>query len=124
MWLTSFQGTVTQAIVLQQPTTPTVNPGDETTTTAEGTTPTTVAPTVGELTGTVNFSAVGLDYPSVAAWLKMISQLPVVRRPLGPEHHEGDARRHTTRELHLDARRSRPRRAPTGSSGTEAGKTR
>ena len=29
-----------------------------------------------ELTGTVNFSAVGLDYPSVAAWLKMISQLP------------------------------------------------
>ena len=30
----------------------------------------------GPLTGTVNFAAVGLDYPSVAAWLKMISQLP------------------------------------------------
>jgi hypothetical protein len=35
--------------------------------------------TTAQLSGTVNFTAVGLDYPSVAAWLKMLSQLPSLR---------------------------------------------
>jgi type IV pilus assembly protein PilM len=76
VWLTSFQGAVTP-VVAQQPVTPQTVPGTPTTTAAAGATPTTVAPAPsGQLGGTVNFNAVGLDYPSVAAWLKMISQLP------------------------------------------------
>jgi Tfp pilus assembly protein PilN len=79
VWLTSFQGSVTQAVVKAPAPPPTVAPG-ETTTTASGTTTTTVAPpSTTELAGTVNFTAVGLDYPSVAAWLKMIAQLPSLR---------------------------------------------
>jgi type IV pilus assembly protein PilM len=74
VWLTAFQGSVTPPVILQQAPTTTV-PGAPTT--SASATPTTVAPaTAGELTGTVNFTAVGLDYPSVAAWLKMIAQLP------------------------------------------------
>jgi Tfp pilus assembly protein PilN len=69
VWLTSFQGTVTQTVPTA-PVTPTTVPGAAPTTTVPLVTP------AAELTGTVNFSAVGLDYPSVAAWLKMISQLP------------------------------------------------
>ncbi len=69
VWLTSFQGTVTQTVPTA-PATPTTVPGAPPTTTVPLVTP------AAELTGTVNFSAVGLDYPSVAAWLKMISQLP------------------------------------------------
>jgi Tfp pilus assembly protein PilN len=79
VWLTSFQGVVTPTVATA-PTTTTTVPGAPTTaptTTAAGATPTTVPQaSAGALTGTVNFSAVGLDYPSVAAWLKMISQLP------------------------------------------------
>jgi type IV pilus assembly protein PilM len=77
VWLTSFQGTVTPPVAAA-PATPSTVPGAETTTTAAGTTPTTAAPTVAAspLSGTVSFSAVGLDYPSVAAWIKMISELP------------------------------------------------
>jgi cell division ATPase FtsA len=76
-WLTSFQGTVTQAVAAA-PVTPSTVPGAATPTTAAGATPTTAPPVVsaGRLTGTVSFSAVGLDYPSVAAWIKMISELP------------------------------------------------
>lgn len=74
VWLTAFQGSVTPPVILQQAP-PTTVPGAPTTTASA--TPTTVAPpTAAELTGTVNFTAVGLDYPSVAAWLKMIAQLP------------------------------------------------
>ncbi|HEY5014676.1 MAG TPA: type IV pilus assembly protein PilM [Acidimicrobiia bacterium] len=74
VWLTAFQGSVTAPVILQQAP-PTTVPGAPTTTASA--TPTTVAaPTAAELTGTVNFTAVGLDYPSVAAWLKMIAQLP------------------------------------------------
>lgn len=68
VWLTSFQGAVTPTVPEAVPSTPTLAPGET------PTTPTTSPPA--ELAGTVNFSAVGLDYPSVAAWLKMISQLP------------------------------------------------
>jgi len=77
VWLTSFQGAVTPPVAVAPAATPTTIPGAETTTTAAGTTPTTT-PTVAAspLTGTVTFSAVGLDYPSVAAWIKMISELP------------------------------------------------
>ena len=77
VWLTSFQGQVTPPLPAAAPRTPTLAPGETTTSAAETTTSTT-APSVAvaELTGTVSFSAVGLDYPSVAAWLKMISQLP------------------------------------------------
>jgi type IV pilus assembly protein PilM len=75
VWLTSFQGAVTQTVP-PAATTPTTVAGS--TTTAAGATTTTVpavsAPAA--LTGTVNFSAVGLDYPSVAAWIKMVSELP------------------------------------------------
>jgi type IV pilus assembly protein PilM len=78
VWLTSFQGTVSQSQVAAAPAAPTTVPGAATTTGAGATPPTTapaaIAPAA--LTGTVNFSAVGLDYPSVAAWIKMISELP------------------------------------------------
>jgi type IV pilus assembly protein PilM len=73
VWLTSFQGSVTPAV-------PTAAPPVTTPTSPGQTTPSTLAvpstPDTSQLTGTVNFAAVGLDYPSVAAWLKMISQLP------------------------------------------------
>jgi type IV pilus assembly protein PilM len=76
VWLTSFQGSVTPVVPTAAPSVPQTVPGE----TPTSTTPTTVAapatPDTGQLTGTVNFAAVGLDYPSVAAWLKMISQLP------------------------------------------------
>jgi type IV pilus assembly protein PilM len=77
VWLTSFQGTVTPPVAAA-PVTPTTVPGAAPTTTAAGSTPTTAPPTVAPtgLAGTVTFSAVGLDYPSVAAWIKMISELP------------------------------------------------
>jgi type IV pilus assembly protein PilM len=76
-WLTSFQGAVTQAVAAA-PVTPSTVPGAATPTTAAGATPTTAPPvaSAGQLTGTVSFSAVGLDYPSVAAWIKMIAELP------------------------------------------------
>jgi type IV pilus assembly protein PilM len=73
VWLTSFQGQVTPTVAAApRKTASTTIPGVVTTPTFRST-PT---PAVPELAGTVNFSAVGLDYPSVAAWLKMISQLP------------------------------------------------
>jgi len=72
VWLTSFQGQVTPTVVAAPRTTPIPIPGATTTATVRAV-PTPAAP---QLAGTVNFSAVGLDYPSVAAWLKMISQLP------------------------------------------------
>ncbi|HEX4490645.1 MAG TPA: type IV pilus assembly protein PilM [Acidimicrobiia bacterium] len=77
VWLTSFQGTVTPATAVT-PSTPPATASS--TTTGSGrpvTTPTTApAVTASDLSGTVNFSAVGTDYPAVAAWLKMISELP------------------------------------------------
>jgi Tfp pilus assembly protein PilN len=74
VWLTSFQGTVTQNT---ESTTPTAPPATDTTGSTTETTPTTVAPAASSaLTGTVNFSAVGTDYPAVASWLKMIAELP------------------------------------------------
>jgi type IV pilus assembly protein PilM len=76
VWLTSFQGTVTQAVPTPRAAAPAASELGSTTTAGV---PTTAVPLVtpeGVLSGTVNFSAVGLDYPSVAAWLKMISQLP------------------------------------------------
>jgi type IV pilus assembly protein PilM len=76
VWLTSFQGTVTPPVVSAPTPTPTTVPGEETTTTVAGTTPTTTPAVTSALSGTVSFSAVGLDYPSVAAWIKMISELP------------------------------------------------
>jgi Tfp pilus assembly protein PilN len=76
VWLTSFQGTVTPPVVTAPTPTPTTVPGEETTTTVAGTTPTTTPAVTSALSGTVSFSAVGLDYPSVAAWIKMISELP------------------------------------------------
>ena len=75
VWLTSFQGQVNPTVPAAAQT-PTTVPG-ATTSAGETTTPTTTpAPVVAGPSGTVNFAAVGLDYPSVAAWLKMISQLP------------------------------------------------
>ena len=68
VWLTSFQGQV-NPLVPTQAQTPTTAPGDTTPTTAP-------APVLAGPTGTVNFAAVGLDYPSVSAWLKMIGQMP------------------------------------------------
>jgi Tfp pilus assembly protein PilN len=74
VWLTSFAGTVTP--VTEAPATPPAT-AESPTTAAGATTTTTVAPVVAStLGGTVNFSAVGTDYPAVAAWLKMISELP------------------------------------------------
>jgi type IV pilus assembly protein PilM len=75
VWLTTFQGTVSQTpTAAAVPITP--DTSGTTTTTIAGTTPTTTPATPSQLTGTVSFSAVGLDYPSVAAWIKMISELP------------------------------------------------
>jgi type IV pilus assembly protein PilM len=76
VWLTSFQGSVTPLATRAAAPPPTLAPGETTTSASGTTTPTTTPAPVAELTGTVNFSAVGLDYPSVASWLKMISQLP------------------------------------------------
>jgi type IV pilus assembly protein PilM len=75
VWLTSFQGTVTPAA--QSSSTPPATAQSTSTTGSGGTTTTTVpVATAGDLSGTVNFSAVGTDYPAVAAWLKMIAELP------------------------------------------------
>jgi type IV pilus assembly protein PilM len=74
VWLTSFQGTATPAAQSSSP----PATAQSTTTTGSGATTTTTVPAApaSELSGTVNFSAVGTDYPAVAAWLKMISELP------------------------------------------------
>jgi type IV pilus assembly protein PilM len=97
-WLTAFQGTSSSADTAssgghsvgsfadQTPSTSTPGSSDSTTTTsptagATGTTPTTAAGTPSTsgaaAAGTVSFTVVGLDFPSVSAWLQRIgTQIP------------------------------------------------
>ncbi len=77
VWLTSFQGSVTQpSASTAAPATTTTVAGSSGSSPTSPTTPTPATPATPTLAGTVNFSAVGLDYPSVADWLKMIQELP------------------------------------------------
>jgi len=85
VWLTDFQG---QVVAPSTEDLPEGGPQPEETPGAEGTetteTTTTTAPTTGETApsgglasvGSVDFTAVGLDYPAVAAWLQRISEIP------------------------------------------------
>jgi type IV pilus assembly protein PilM len=66
VWLTSMQAQITQ--------TPTGVPTD--TTTSSGAEGEVVTPTVSTLSGTVNFAANGLSFPSVSAWLERIASIP------------------------------------------------
>ena len=90
VWLTSFQGTVTAATPAAAA--PPVTTSDVGKHDASTTTTTVPAVTTSELAGTVNFSAVGLDYPSVAAWHQDDLRAAVALRPLGAEHHRSEAR--------------------------------
>ncbi|MCZ7526106.1 MAG: hypothetical protein M5U14_06820 [Acidimicrobiia bacterium] len=77
-WLTAFQGSVTQAAVPGTPA-PQPTPGPEgrpavTTSSAAGA-PTAPA-TIAGPTGTLSFTAKGLDFPSIAAWITRISEIP------------------------------------------------
>jgi len=81
VWLTSFDGQVTQApAVVATTTEPSPTTAEDAT--EETTTPTTVvgvtAPT--GITGTVSFEASALDFPDVAAWLKQVAQVPALRQ--------------------------------------------
>jgi type IV pilus assembly protein PilM len=90
VWLTTFQGQVAAAAAT--PSLPVVPPSDTsaTSTTTGSTTPLSGSPvtttpgssgaavggtTTSGLDGTVTFGAVGLDFPSVADWLKRIGQI-------------------------------------------------
>jgi type IV pilus assembly protein PilM len=75
VWLNSFQGTVTPVVPAAPSPPATAESGTGSTAPAETTTTVPATPT-SQLTGSVNFSAVGTDYPAVAAWLKMIAELP------------------------------------------------
>lgn len=86
VWLTNFQGSVTQPAARSggaaTTTTTAAGAGTTATTAAAGTSSTTAVPGAapgvagGTITGPVSFSAVGLDYPSVAAWLQRIAEIP------------------------------------------------
>ena len=85
VWLTSFQGTVTQAVVAPGATGGTTVPtsGPATTAATAAATTTTAAAagagplvTGGSIGGTIQFSGTGLDYPSIAEWLTRIAQIP------------------------------------------------
>jgi hypothetical protein len=60
-WLTSYQGTVTTGAA---------------TPAAAGVPATTPVATPGALTGTVSFSATGLDFPAIASWLTRVGEIP------------------------------------------------
>lgn len=84
VWLTTFQASVTPAQPGTGATAPTTTAPAGATTTAAGATTTSAVPGApmapltpgGTITGPVSFSAAGLDYPSVAAWLQRIEQIP------------------------------------------------
>lgn len=88
VWLTTFQGSVTQQAAGGAATTTTA--AGATTTTATGTSGAPVTPG-STITGPISFSAVGLDYPSVAAWLQRIEQIPSLSNLWVPSASRGEA---------------------------------
>lgn len=88
VWLTDFTGQATPPAAAELPEggRDASEPDDDTAPTT--TAPTTTAPTdgadvgtaapeaAGTTVGTVNFSAMGLDFPSVAAWIERVAEIP------------------------------------------------
>lgn len=82
-WLTAFQGAVTAATPGAAASAPAgtaagISGSTASTPPASGTTPTTVAPVPVSpvLAGTVSFTATGLDFTSIANWIKRVSAIP------------------------------------------------
>jgi type IV pilus assembly protein PilM len=90
VWLTAFDGAVTApgtaapAPSAPASTTSTTSGDDDETTTTTSATNTTQAPVANAGLGTVSFTANGLDYSSVSAWLQRISEMPSFSRLFVP----------------------------------------